>query len=298
MSRRARHLSLSLVALAAGMAVALAVTAVAPVDAAAPQTASITAVDFAWEAASGDTATIAAGGTVTFSYPSGGAPTTWSSPGTSPTSCTQTAGPDTGPVPPLPAGPTGEGWSGTCRFNAPGTYTFMCGMHPSMTGSVVVEGATTTGTTTTGTTGTTTTGTTTTGTGPAATTPGATTTAPGSSASRLAPRVSVAHRQRGAVLRGTVTTPAGRSRIVVTALVSNRALAERRPKHVRRVRVGSQSKRSTGTGKTSFAVALNAAARRALHRRHRLDVGLRIVVTPSGARAFTTNVAVVLRDRS
>ena len=81
-------------------------------------------------------------------------------------------------------------------------------------------------------------------------------------------------------------------------MISNRALAERRPKHVRRVRVGSQSKRSTGTGKTSFAVALNTAARRALHRRHRLDVGLRIVVTPPGARAFTTNVAVVLRERS
>ena len=81
-------------------------------------------------------------------------------------------------------------------------------------------------------------------------------------------------------------------------MVSNRALAARRPKHVKRVRVGSQSKRSTGTGKTSFAVALNMAARRALHRRQRLEVGLRIVITPPGARAFTTNVAVVLRERS
>jgi plastocyanin len=299
-SRRARDLSLSLVALAAGMAVAFAVTAVAPVDAAAPQTASVTAVDNAWEAASGNTATIAAGGTVAFSYPDGAdIHNVVFTGGTSPKSCTQTAGPMTGPVPPLPAGPTGPGWSGTCHFNAPGTYTFVCAKHSSMTGSVVVEGASTTGTTTTGsTTGTTPTGTTTTGTTPAATTPGATTTAPGSSASRLAPRVSVARRQRGTVLRGTVTTPAGRSRIVVTALISNRALAERRPKHVRRVRVGSQSKRSTGTGKTSFAVALNTAARRALQRRHRLDVGLRIVVTPPGARAFTTNVAVVLRERS
>jgi hypothetical protein len=164
-----------------------------------------------------------------------------------------------------------------------------------MTGAVIVEGATTTtGTTTTGST---TTGTTTSGGGPTATTPGGGTPTSGGSASRAAPRVTVAHRQRGTVLRGAVTTPAGRSKIVVTAFISNRALAKRRPKHVRRVRVGSQSLRSTGTGKTSFAVALNAASRRALHRRHRLDVALRIVVTPPAAPAVTKTVAVVLRDR-
>lgn len=75
--------------------------------------------------------------------------------GTSATSCTQTTGPNTGPVPPLPALPTGEGWSGTCRSNTP--------------------------------------------------------------------------RQRGTVVRGSVTTPASQSRIVATAFVSNRALAARRP---------------------------------------------------------------------
>jgi plastocyanin len=278
------------------LAVAFAVAAVAPVDAAAPQTANITAVDFDWQVAggTGTTATIAVGGTVAFSYPSGmSAHNVDFAGGSSPTSCTQTAGTNSGAVPPLPAVPAVPGWSGTCRFDTPGTYTFVCDQHSSMTGAVVVEatpttpGTTTTGTTTTGTTGT----------GPAATTPGEPTAASGVAASRLAPRVTVAHRQRGAVLRGAVTTPAGRSQIVITAFISNRALAERRPKHVRRVRVGSQSRRSTGTGKTSFAVALNAAARRALHRRHHLDVALRIVVTPPGARAVTTNVAVVLRDR-
>ena len=135
MSRRARHLSLSLVALAAGMAGALAVTAAAPVDAAAPQTASFTAVDDHWyvTATAGDTtATIAVGGTVAFSYPSGGsAHNVHFADGSSPTSCTQTAGPGAGStVPPLPAVPTPPPWSGTCRFNTPGTYAFVCECTP------------------------------------------------------------------------------------------------------------------------------------------------------------------------
>jgi plastocyanin len=288
-SRRACHLSLSLAALAAGTAVAFAVATVAPVGAAPPQTASFTAVDYAWEApGGGNVATIAAGGTVTFGYPSGGSAHNVNFSGSSPTSCTQTAGPDSGAVPPLPAVPTGEGWGGTCRFDAPGTYAFVCGLHSSMTGTVDVvdpTATTTTGTTTTPPTGT----------GPVGTTPGEST--PTSGGSPLRPRVSVAHRQRGVVVHGAVTTPAGRSRIVVTARVSNRALAKRRPRHVRQVRVGSQSRRSTGTAKTSFAVRLNAAARRALHRRQRLVVDLRIVVTPPGERAVAKTVAVVLRDR-
>jgi hypothetical protein len=63
------------------------------------------------------------------------------------------------------------------------------------------------------------------------------------------------------------------------------------------VRVGSQTKHPTGTGKTSFAVKLNASARRALHRRHRLAVNLRIVVTPKGGTAAARTVAVALRER-
>jgi hypothetical protein len=97
------------------------------------------------------------------------------------------------------------------------------------------------------------------------------------------------------VVRGTVTTPAGSSRIVVTAFVSNRALTGRRAQRVRRVRVGSQSKRSTGTGKTAFAVRVNAAARRALQRGGRLRVRLRIVVRAPTGPAVTRTVAVVLR---
>jgi hypothetical protein len=99
----------------------------------------------------------------------------------------------------------------------------------------------------------------------------------------------VAHRQRGAVLRGTVTTPAGRARISVTAYLAA---------HGARIRLGSQTKRSTGAGTAAFAVRLDAAGRRALVRAHRLAVVLRVVVTPAAGRPVTTKtVAVALRER-
>jgi hypothetical protein len=91
------------------------------------------------------------------------------------------------------------------------------------------------------------------------------------------------------VLRGTVTTPAGRARIAVTAYLSA---------HGSRIRVGSQTKHSEGTGTTAFAVRLDAAGRRALLRAHRLAVELRVVVTPATGRPVTTKkVAVAVRDR-
>src|SRR5262249_18054393 len=129
--------------------------AVAAPGASAPSTASFTANDgLVWLADGGsDTATIAAGGTVTFSYPSGGSSHNVDFDTNTPTSCTQASGPDNGPVPPLPAIPTPPAWSGSCRFNTPGTYRFHCVLHQNqgMVGTVVVEGAgSTTGTTTPG----------------------------------------------------------------------------------------------------------------------------------------------------
>ena len=99
----------------------------------------------------------------------------------------------------------------------------------------------------------------------------------------------MAHRQRGAVLHGTVTTPAGRARIIVTAYLAADGA---------RIRVGSQTRHSKGAGTTAFAVRLDAAGRRALLRAHRLAVDLRVVVTPRAGRPVTTKtVAVALRDR-
>ena len=164
-----RLLALS-VALVAGAA-----TAVVPSLA---QTAStpptITAADFKFEGPDGGppTVTIAVGGSVQFAYPTGSSRHNVDFWAGGPTSCAQTAGASSGPVPPLPASPTAPGWSGTCEFDSAGTFAFHCDLHPSMTGSVVVNSGSGTTTTTSGTTTTTTPGTTTTTTSP--TTTGAT----------------------------------------------------------------------------------------------------------------------------
>src|SRR5262249_41644440 len=54
--------------------------------------------------------------------------------GPQPTSCTSGV-PRTQPMPP--------GWSGECEFDAPGTYTFRCDLHQSMTGTITVAAAAT-----------------------------------------------------------------------------------------------------------------------------------------------------------
>jgi len=288
MSQTRRRVVAGLAALVAGTGAADAVCGPAAVGSSAPSAASVTAVDFDWSmpGATDYTDTIAAGGSVTFSYPSGVSIHNVDFTGGGPSACTQTAGAAIGPVSPLPAAPEAPGWSGTCRFDTPGTYLFVCDNHNYMKGTIVVVGqdASTTTTTTGSSTGAGT------STAPGNQAPGAGTSTSGDSASSSArPRVRVAHRQRGAVLRGTVTTPAGRARVSVTAYLAA---------HGSRVRVGSQTTRSTASGTTAFAIRLDAAGRRALRRAHRLAVVLRVVVTPAAGRPMTTKtVAVALRER-
>lgn len=321
-----RQPALLLAALVAGIVAAVVLPAMAPGDP-PPTTASFTAQDFAWNATGGTThsVTIAEGGTVDFGYPSGASSHNADfSGGPSPTSCMQTAGTVSGPVPPLPAVPTSSGWSGSCRFDVPGTYRFHCDLHPAlMTGTVaVVDPNAPPPTTTTGTTTTSPTTTRPRTPPPTTTAPGGTISTPGDGGSgaggsgsagggagssgggtasgRL--RVSVVHRQRGVVVHGTVTTPAARWRVVVTASASNRALARRRPRHVHDVRIASQRSRSDASARAPFALRLSASARAALHRRGRLALELRIVATPpvatppGGGAARKTTVAVVVRD--
>jgi plastocyanin len=244
---------------------------VASAGAEAPMTASITAKDpYSFDDGNGSsTVTIARGGSVSFGYPSGASSHNVVFGAAQPTSCTGI--PDTASPP---------GWSGSCTFDSYGTYTFHCGLHTFMTGTVEVPdpNAPTTGTTTPPPTDT--------GGEP----PGGGTPAGGE---LTPPSVKVARRQRGTIARGSVTTPAGPSAIAVTALVAKSALASR----VRLVKVGALRKRSLGTGRTSFALRVNRAARRALQRRHRLAVTLRIVVRPDAGGAFKKTVAVVLTKK-
>lgn len=108
-----------------------------------PQSGAIVAADnFFHEVGSADsdnTVEIAAGGKVTFSYPTGGQVHNVVFQGTQPT-CTQTSGIVYGAVPPLPAFAAPAGWAGDCTFTAPGTYEFLCQAHQQqMTGKVIVD---------------------------------------------------------------------------------------------------------------------------------------------------------------
>jgi len=111
-----------------------------------PMTAEVVATDPSSfrDASSADpadnTVEIAAGGSVTFHYPTGTSQhnVTFA---TAPSSCTQTAGLLITPGPPLPSFAQPPGWSGHCEFNTPGTYDFVCGIHSDMKGKVMAINA-------------------------------------------------------------------------------------------------------------------------------------------------------------
>jgi plastocyanin len=297
--RRVRRLSLSLAAVLAGATLAVVLPSSAPGDGTPPpSTASFTAEDFSWHVTgdrSTSDATIAVGGTVTFGYPSGARRHNADfSSGPAPTSCEQTAGTPGGTPPPLPTVPTAPGWSGDCRFDTPGVYSFHCDLHPlQMHGTITVVDPSapppTTGTTTTTTT------TTLPGGGPGTTT-GTTPPPGGGSPPPLRPRAIVARTQVGSALHGAVALPAAGWRVSVTAFASGPALGLRGSHAARRVRVGSIRLRAHRAGRARFALTLDAAARGALRRHGRLAITLRVVATPPGSgRAVTKTIAVALR---
>jgi hypothetical protein len=230
-------------------------------------TASITAKDYSFD--HGDV-TISFGGSVSFGYPTGTSSHNVVFDTAQPTSCTN-----------MPSAPAGPGWSGNCTFEmidirVPLRLARLHDGHSSRGGPERPHhGNDRPAPTET--------------TGP---------TPPGGGepigGELTPPAVKVAARQRGVVVHGSVTTPAGPSDIAVTALAARSALASR----ARHVKVGSVSRRSTGTGKTSFSLRVNRAARRALHRRHRLALTLRIAVTADAGRAFKKTVTVVLREKT
>ena len=253
-------------------------------------------MDFDWHANGGtdNSATISPGGTVTISYPSGSSMHNADfGSGSQPTSCTQTAGASTGSVPPLPHSPTPPGWSGTCQFDTAGTYTFHCDLHPFMTATITVQagGPTTTTTTPTGTTtGATTTDSTTSST---TTTAGSSTTSTAPpppteptvpiippSAGRAASAIAVPVVQHGATVRGSarISRSGAGGRLEVDLLASPRAL---RAHASRLTRVGRLVRTHLAAGRIHFSVRLNRAARRALHRGHRLALTVKIIVRPT-----------------
>ncbi len=237
-------------------------------------------------------AQVSAGGAVTFTNPSAEARH----------GLKFTEGPATPNCTGVPTEATGAfNWRGECTFSTPGTYSFICTVHPiEMKGTITVTaGATTTTTTTTTTTGTTTT--TTTGSVPSAgSKPGESgaRSSAGASGSPLAGSASSAIRlraiQRGKSVRGSVEiSPSGAAgRLVVRLLAARASLAS--AIHAQQLQVGRLVRSSLPTGAVSFAVTLDAKARHALRVHRRLALTVQILVSaPSGSTVAVTRGVVL-----
>jgi|GEM_PF-5072586 len=265
----------------------------------APPTGSVVTSDFAFtDGASGSTTTtIAAGGSVSFSYPTGQAVHDVVFDAAQPTSCSG-----------LPKAPAAAGWSGSCRFDKPGTYTLFCAQHAFMTGTVVVDRASATPTPTPtasasprptptatptpgggdgGGSGSGSGGGAAPGGGSGAPAPGGgaapsapvSTSTPRSTAAR-SPRI--ARRQKGTRVRGSLIVARAGSTLTVQATLDGK-------------RVGRYRKRLASSGRASFAVALSPHARTTLRRRHTLKLGLAITVKPATGATYRAKAKVTLK---
>jgi plastocyanin len=290
MSRRRRWLPLIVVA-----GVGALVLGGGQAESQSPATASIVASPTAnvFNSADGGApdVTIAAGGTVNFSY--AGAATKRHNvnfTGAQPTSCTLTSGTtSTGPEPPLPNPATNTPWAGYCTFAAAGTYAFDCVIHgTAMSGSVTVVAPSP----------------------PPPPPPGAAPPPPPGAApppavappppagavpaprGPAASKLTVATRQSGLAIRGTVKVRSAGSRLLARALGTRKALTG--GTSTSEVEVGRASRTSAGPGIVAFKVALGASGQRALKRNGRLLIRLRMTIDPPAGTTYKASRLLVL----
>jgi hypothetical protein len=93
--------------------------------------------------------------------------------------------------------------------------------------------------------------------------------------------------QRGTTVRGSIVVARAGSRVRVDVLAPNSAVGGKGSKPVA---VGSYAKSATA-GKLTFAVPLNAKAKKALRKR-KLTLSVRITVTPASGPPYTTTSSV------
>jgi plastocyanin len=272
---------------------------------AAPTTATVDAVDYAFvvQGGGGTTSTIALGGTVDFRYPSGGDEhnVRFTRDGVS---CTQTdgvGGATNSKV--VPETPEEQGWAGRCTFSQAGSYSFICDVpEHDMTGSIVVvdeRPATTDTGTGTGTTGTQTTPPAGPGPGTTPTTPTATTpVVPKAPPSRVppAPVITGARAQKGTALRGTIAKGGDRSKVAVDVRAT-RGSVKAPGRRTALVSVGKTAAKTSAAGRLSFAIKLDARARAALKQRRKLTLDVRVTITLPVIGAQSETFRVVLRPR-
>ena len=228
--------------------------------------------------------TIAQGGTISFEDNEARYPTDVLWQGAAP-SCTSGV-----PVTP----PTKTGWSGTCTFANAGDYKFESQDLFDEDGfdytkyEVVVEGsATAPSTPSTGEGGSkgSTPGTTTSGPAPAGESP---------TGSPLSGAPKIGSSQRGSTVEGSleVSKAGGGDRLEVELLATTASLAK--AGHATQQVVGRSVSASVSAGQRSFSVKLNAKAKRALKRHHRLALKVKITLTPTHGEPTTVTRSVTL----
>jgi plastocyanin len=221
--------------------------------------------------------TIAQGTAVTFTTPGGaGPPHNINFPDEPKPTCKLSTN-DAGSPPPMPA-TVARGWTGTCAFDQPGAYRFICDRHPAMTGTITVAASATPTAT------------------PVASVPtppptGAIGPAAAPAPARAAIWVKVDHHQSGARVHGSlvVTTPAARLEITLLSRRVALGMTGRR-----RIPVGRSLTSGVPAGARSFSIGLNARARRALRTRGRLSVLVQVQASAPGATPVTRLQAVRL----
>jgi hypothetical protein len=228
-----------------------------------PTNGAFIAHDYSWDAqGGGHTVTISPGGTVTFSYPTGFSQHNADFTSGNPSSCVQTAGISNGSVPPLPHQPAAPPWSGSCTFKVPGTYNFKCDLHPYMTGTVKVL---------------------------------ASGTSPPSSplAGTQAQAVHVAKTQSGFSVRGSVSVSAAGAGGKLIATLQARA-SDLGGRGSGEVTAGRTSVK-LHPGRVGFSISLNGSAKRALKRRGRLALKVKLEVRGRSGQTVHATRAVTLR---
>ena len=110
------------------------------------------------------------------------------------------------------------------------------------------------------------------------------------------PTLALASAQHGDVVHGAVQVPAADAgaRLEVELLVPRAALAK--VKRSNSSRVGRLVRSATPAGKVSFTVALDAAAKRALRRHHKLALTAKIVLIPAHGAEVTITRSLLLRS--
>jgi hypothetical protein len=227
--------------------------------------------------------TIASGGSVTFADSKTAANIAWT--GTAPECETEV------PVTPAPAK---TGWKGKCTFLTPGTYKFESstlfndGVDNYTKYEVVVEGSATAPPT-----GTTGEGGSKGGSTPATTTSGPAPAGESPTGSPLSSAPKISSSQRGSTVKGSleVSKAGGGDRLEVDLLATTASLAK--AGHATQV-VGRFVSASVSAGQRPFSVKLNAKARRALKRHHRLALKVKITLTPVTGEATSVTRSVTL----